>query len=218
MKWITENWFELITAFIAVAAFVQPWITKWIQSKNNFIEILPNKNLDIGFNKRGLYIISYAAFVSKHTDAILSLTRSKILKEKNCLYNLESDIFLNPFAQYYSSGGQSIDFSSATFAYQIYLVKGKPELLRIQFNDYEVEKKTSKYLNENNRDNLLLQCKFEPGEYEFIFELTDAHNKVYLSKYMATFTDLNVKLLQECIDKILKGETHNQFVLPIRKI
>lgn len=126
-------------------------------------------------------------------------------------------MFSNPYFQSYYTQDQSLNFSSSTYAHQIYLSKEKPELLKVQFIDYSIEEKVKQSISDNNRDNLLLQCKFERGEYELLFELTNSNNKVYQSKYLIQFSEADVRLLQEGIDKILSNETHNPIELSIKK-
>lgn len=69
-------------------------------------------------------------------------------------------MFSNPYFQSYYTQDQSLNFSSSTYAHQIYLSKEKPELLKVQFIDYSIEEKVKQSISDNNRDNLLLQCKF----------------------------------------------------------
>lgn len=175
--------------------------------------------MTIGFVDRGIYVIVYGAIVSRHNNSILSSIKIKIQKENNCIYNLESDLFLNPYTQWYSDKSLTLDFNSIIPAHQIYLSNEQPLLYKIQFIDYDIEKKTKHYINESNRDSLLVQCKLETGKYDLIFELKDINDKVYKSKYFIELTEDQIKLLQKNVDQILNNQTPNQNItLPLIKV
>lgn len=211
------DWVQVIIALTAIIALIQPWVISFIQKKRANIDVLPNKKIDIGFNKRGIYILAFISLISKHAETVISNLTIKIIKDGNMVYNLEWDLFFNPYTNWYTNGEQSVDLNSLTYAHQIYLNKDKPELFKMQFVDFQIEKRVQTHLHNRDRDNLLLQCKLEPGKYDLIFEVKSSNSKPFRSEYEVDFSVADIDNLQANIDNALNNQPHNQIKVSISK-
>ena len=206
--WIVDNAMAL-TAIIALLALIQPWLIKFYKRHKARITIIPNKSFMICFTNTGLDVELYFTLVSKDIENIVSSVSVDIKKASNDVYKFEWWFFENPYNQSYVNSYERTRLNSFTYAHPIYLAKDKPELLRVTFSESTVTQKIIEALENQDRDSLLLQCKWELGNYDVIISITDGNGKIRQYKYAINVTDEMVKSLRGNVDKILSNHKKN---------
>lgn len=200
------NW-DFIVAATAVIALAQPWVISFVKKRRGRVDILPNKSFMLGFDKRGVSVTLNTVLVSREVASTISNMTLKIKKGEKLINEFDWDIFMNPYENWYSSGDTSVSQTTATYAHQVFLNNDKSEVFKIQFNDPTSEMKTKEYIQNGNRDDLLLQCNYEDGNYTCEFEVMDIDGKKYTCLRSFTLNKEEARLLRNSVDALLEGAT-----------
>jgi hypothetical protein len=173
----------------------------------------------LAFSSSGVVIIMSTVLVSERVASIISNIKIKISKENRQIYELEWDAFLNTYINTFSNlEGQLINQNSEVIAHQVYLGKDKSELFRIRFISDEINDKIAKAISGKSRDDFLLQCKFESGFYDIVFEIMNYDEKVFEQEYRFELNENEVHTLRANVDLILSGATTGFKLLPNVKL
>jgi len=208
--WITQQDNAIaVTAVVAIIALLQPWLINLYKKRKARITIIPNKSFILNFGNYGLNIELYFTLVSKNVENIISSVAIEIKRGSNDIYNFDWMFFNAPYNQSYTNSFDRVNFDSFTPAHPIYLAKDKPELLRVTLSDSAVSQKIAKFIENQDRDSMLLQCKWETGDYDVIFSVTDGKGRVYQYKYAINVDDELVKSLRGNVDKVLSNHKTN---------
>ena len=208
--WITQQDNAIaVTAVTALIALLQPWLIHLYKKRKARIAIIPNKSFMLKFGNFGLNIEMYFTLVSKNVENIISTVSIGIKKGSSDIYSFEWAFFDTPYNQSYTNSYDRVNFDSFTHAHPIYLAKDKPELMRVTLSDTDVSQKISKFIEIQDRDSLLLQCKWEAGEYDVVFSVTDGKSRVHQYKYTINVDDELVKSLRGNVDKVLSNYKTN---------